>query len=506
MAQFFRHPPQVTFDADQMPHFAGITDDEPMVRRPHVPQRRKREQSGQITPNAVEATLLPGSSHGSFQNITQEPPVVAPFPSSTSISSLSPHNPNHMMHSPMQHGAGQTFASTASHLSIDTNALVAPVRPPTGSRSSTGLSNQSTPDITSPRLRSGQHSSNRHEPYRLPSSRNRYSNLEFTPSPHVENLQPMFPFPKQASLPNPGMDYYRNSSQQGTSESFHTPYSRSLEHDSWPSSEMMGGHKQDQQYTLAGSEPVTNAAWPMSNGLARQDAPHDFYAASSYMQTGQLATGAAPLSVQDTHAIAYGPGYPSTQPSHSGYSHPALYPGPSFYSRTPMQTDQNQQDTQPWYGRAQEEATEAAHFQSQQLESSHSQPILAPQAVQHLSGFLPQTCYSPLLPSSAAYANGYATDSQPSDHPQDASSSRSGRQVKAEPSSPGKQGTYDSNSQGYVTAPPPPSYTHPNETYAEEGKVSPSGNNQEDNKPVFHYQYPSSGMFDPPQMEDPRDS
>lgn len=500
MAQFFRHPPQVTFDADQMPHFAGITDDEPMIRKPHVQQRRKREQSDQMTPSLVEASLLPVPGQSSSQqNTVQNPPLLAPLPPRTSLSPIGPSHPYQTMNSPIQHPE-QNFTSIASHMTTDMNPLLPPVRPGTGSRSSTGLSNASASDSSSsPRMRSTLHQTIRHEPYRIPSGRSRYSSIiDSTPSPHIENGQSPYSYPKQASLPNQGIDYYRNIGRQESSEAFAKPYSRSLEQH-YPMSMATGpsNGSQDYRYTLASPEAVHTPAWPMSSQGEASDNSQGYY---STMQSGQLATGEPPHNMTHPQASESGPVYAPQQAPHSTYSHPTLYAGPDFYSRTPVAMENNQGQARQWYGQGQEQY--AMHGRT--AASSHpnhafpqQEHLIAPQAVQHLSGLLPQTGYSPLLPASAAYANELPThDSiQHFDN---------GHQLKSEPYSPGKQSSYDQQQQSYITAPPPPSYTHPNQSFQEENKVSPA--DQEDIKPFSAYPYAQPGNFEASQMEDPRDS
>lgn len=515
MAQFFRHPPQVTFDADQMPHFAGITDDEPMVRKPSSHQKRKsKEQTDQLASGIAEAALLPGTSHAPFPSvISRDAPFSIGFPSRTSLSPLGPpQNAHHMIPSPKHPTPDQTFSSVVSQMTTDVNPLLPPVRPGTGSRSSTSLSAQSTSDSSSPRIRS----TVRHEPYRIPSGRTRYSVTESTP-PQVDVSGPSpYTYPRQGSLPNPGVDYYRNQAQQNAVETFAAPapYSRSVEQYGLQAGRFPDSHAPDYGYTLAGPEHIRqNATWPTPQQALPPESPRSFYSATSSLQSGQLATGEPPYAT--SHASSSSNLYSTAHVPQPDYVHPTLYSGPDFYGRTPINMDHGQSHVRPWYGQASDSYTlprSTSHVQGGGglAHAQYSQPpqLLAPQAVQHLSGLLPQTGYSPLLPASAAYAS----EPMMQNHSQQDNQSH----VKPEPRSPGKSSSHEEQQRqqqyeqpqygGYVTAPPPPCYTHPAQAVSQDVKAHTLDDGSEEAKPFSAPQYPTSGIYGISQSEDPRDS
>lgn len=495
MAQFFRHPPQVTFDADQMPHFAGITDDEPMVRKPTAQPRRKKEQSEQSTPGSHEAPL-PGPSHMPIQNVSHNPPFLTTLPPRTSLSPIGQSQPHshHMISSPIQRH-DQTFSSTLSHMSTDVNPLLPPLRPGTGSRSNTSLSAASTSDTSSPRIRSAISHNNRHEPYRIPLGRHRYSIPDISPPIPNETASPAYAYPRQGSLPNPGMDYYRPGMHQASSSEFATPQSRSMGYYSAPLASASDSSHADYGYSLSTANQNQHAPWTTMQQVAPGDSPRSFYSTvSSSIQAGQLATGEPP------HTLLHSPNpasmYSGSQIPQPDYAHPTLYSGPDFYGRTPVSMDVNHNQVQPWYGQVSEEQAIITGGVQPHTQHAHNPDIVAPQAVQHLAGFLPETGYSPLLPSSAAYA---------SEHAMQGNVHNGHAGVKHEPSSPGKKYMYGHPQGAYITAPPPPSYTHPAHLHQEDNKPSQLSLSRQEPKQLQGPEYPSSGSYDQG-LEDPRDS
>lgn len=496
MAQFFRHPPQVTFDADQMPHFAGITDDEPMIRKPAAQPRKKKQPSEQLTPNAREASL-PGSSQTAFQNISNDPPVVSTLPPRTSLSPTSQHRPQHMLSSQAVQPHDQSLSSVLSHISTDMNPLLPPVRPSPGSRSSTGHSGASTSDSSSPRTRPSISHSNRHEPYKVPIPRHRYSITDMT-HPIPQEHMPPYSYPRQASLPNPGMDYYRPRMQQLSS--FAAPYPTHIAGQySAPIPSTSENGNPDYRYTLAGAEHMQQVPWPShQQGVPPPDSPRSFYSTTSSLQTGQLATGEPPYSAE-LHSSGHSSMYTSGNIAQPDYSQTTLYGPSGFYGGSHADADAGQSHphpSRPWYGHVSDGQIENANVGHAQV--THSQPsnLIAPQAVQHLAGFLPETGYSPLLPSSAAYASDVGSQEQ---------SRMEEVPVKSESYSPGKQGTYGPAEAAYITGPPPPVYTQPDQRYQEESKVCQPHASQQEVQTYQALKYTESSVYNPG-MEDPRDS
>jgi hypothetical protein len=503
MAQFFRHPPQVTFDADQMPHFAGITDDEPMIRKPAANPRKKKTASEQLTPSAMEASL-PRPSDLPFQTISHDPPVSsANHPPRTSLSPVAHHQqpqPHHMISSPVH---DQSFSSVLSHVPTNVNPLLPPVRPGTGSRSSTSMSVASASDTSSPRIRSSISHANRHEPYRVPIPRHRYSITEQTQNIQQEHASSPYPYPRQGSLPNPGMDYYREGIHQVASGTFAPPIPYSAGHYSAPiaSSSNNNGNNGNSEYsyTLGGPQTMHDVPWQTAHqAILPSDSPRSFYSTASSLQTGQLATGEPP-NVTIHQSTSHAPIYTRGQIAQPGYSHP-IYGGPDFYNTTPPVNMEvpHSLATRPWYDQAVEEQPvqmNAMHLQN--MTQSQPQHLLAPQAVQHLAGFLPETGYSPLLPSSAAYASDQMVQQEQS-HTESTN-------IKTEAYNAGKHHKYEHPQGAYITAPPPPSYAHPNQSHQEDVKPDHLAVPQYGVRTYQSMNYPAPGVYDP-SMNDPRDA
>lgn len=504
MAQFFRHPPQVTFDADQMPHFAGITDDEPMVRKPTSHPRKKKAASEQLIPGAAEGSLPPRASDLPFQTISHDPPVSSASQAPrTSLSLIAHHqHPHHMICSPAH---DQSFSSVLSHVPTNVNPLLPPVRPGTGSRSSTSMSIASASDTSSPRIRSSFSHANRHEPYRVPILKHRYSITEQTQAMQQDHTSSPYSYPRQGSLPNPGMDYFREGIHQVASAAFASPIPYSAGHYSAAvaSSSSVGNNgNSDYRYTLEGSHHMHDIPWQTAqNAAIPSDSPRSFYSTASSLQTGQLANGELPnaMAHQNAPPASF---YTSGHIAQPGYSHPAMYGGADFYTTTPPVNLENGHDlaTRPWYDQAVDEQPvqmNAVHPQN----TSHSQPqhLIAPQAVQHLAGLLPETGYSPLLPSSAAYASEQmgrqvSNQTEPSN-------------VKTESYSPSKHHNYGHPQGVYITAPPPPSYNHPNQDRAHQEDIKPdhSAFPQYGVRPHQPMDYSDPGIYEP-SVNDARDA
>lgn len=240
--------------------------------------------------------------------------------------------------------------------------------------------------------------------------------------------------------------------------------------------------------------------WPPSQqGVPPSDSPRSFYSAASSLQTGQLATGEPPYSAM-LHNSGTSSMYTSGNIAQPDYAQPTMYGGGAgFYGGPRAEIEANQHPsfpTRPWYGHNGEGQVDLANGGHPHV--AHPQPsnLIAPQAVQHLAGFLPETGYSPLLPSSAAYASEA--------HVQEESGIEQSH-VKAEVYSPGKQGTYSHPETAYITAPPPPEYTQPVQVFQEEAKACQTDGSQKETQKYQSLEYTASSVYDPG-MQDPRNS
>lgn len=484
MAQFFRHPPQVTFDAEQMPHFAGITDDEPMVRKPATQPRKKKEQSKQGSSGPQEASISTASQIP-VQDVSSNPPFLPSLPPPSALSPILPQHAQHLVSSHPVPPHDHVFPSVLSHMSTHISPLLPAVRPGPGSRSSTSLSAASASDTSSPRLRSSVGHTYRHEPYRIPIGRHRYSVTELTP-PTPQDQLTSYPYPRQASLPNPSMDYYRPRMQHMSSDTF-TTSSPQLPSQYPAAIAAPHGHGNfPHGYSFAGVEHMQQ--WPSSQQLTGpSDSPRSFYSTTSTLQGGQLATGDPPYAAMQ-HSLDANSEYTSGHIAQPDYSQAAFYGDSEFSTRPHMDVDAIQRHTaRLWYEQAADCQTYRANGAPSHANQSQPHHLIAPQAVQHLAGFLPETGYSPLLPSSAAYGSertGQELSQMEQSH------------VKSEPYSPGKHGAYGHPRGAYITAPPPPSYTQPSQVQEDEVKPPQTHIFQPDVKPHNTVEYTTSSVHD----------
>lgn len=159
MAQYFRHPPQVSFGEDGLPTFAGLTDDEPMVRRVSHRPRRRRDRSEMQTWNSarqpsgqgrsVESDCMPSSigvQHGAGVTSHTTP---------TSVSATVAEASAQAQKLPTTSAAQAPSAQNAN----GTTAVTSANDSRRSSRSSIGGYRSSTTDPV------------RHEPYRIPTGR-----------------------------------------------------------------------------------------------------------------------------------------------------------------------------------------------------------------------------------------------------------------------------------------------------------------------------------------------
>jgi hypothetical protein len=452
MAQFFRHPPQVTFDTDGIPRLSGLTDDEPMVRKPPSQQRRAKKEPSESSVALSELGSLPSTVTGPnipFPSVIHDAPFASNLTrqrsNSMAYASPTPPIPNHPSYSP--------HASILANMTVDRNPLLPSLRPHVSSRSSTSTSAASTSDASacSPRIRNP---TNRHEPYRVPAPRHRYSITEFsTPETHASMYSSSYPYTRHGSLPYAGMECYRPSLQahsQHSTESFSSHPSHPM-NPYWSGEVPLPGPSTESQYLGYPSRGYSTGSWPVmyQSQPSPLHSPQSFYSVPS-IQSGQLANGEPPESHSSQNNL--GPRGDYRQSDNFG-QHLVQTPADTYSGHVAHANATEQPSQRPWY---------APVIEGQQI----SQPVvetpafaraempphmIAPQPIQHLSSFLPQTGYSPLLPSTAAYG----TDA----HAPELTSEKS--EVKLEQDfSPRRRFSGTSGQDGYVTVPPPPSYIH----------------------------------------------
>jgi len=81
-AKYFRHPPQVTIDEEGLPRFAGLTDEEPMVRKPPSQQRKNVSEATALANKAIYYGVpasIPGDDTPDDDTEARTSPILAPL-------------------------------------------------------------------------------------------------------------------------------------------------------------------------------------------------------------------------------------------------------------------------------------------------------------------------------------------------------------------------------------------------------------------------------------------
>ena len=154
MAQHFRHPPQVIIGADQLPHFAGITDGNTVARKMPRPRQHSEPKYTPTSPSNSSTATVP------YLKVPESPSphYYHPLLSTSAVSA---------QQSMMPATTEYSSTSRSPHLSSPRSSITALVTPAGLTRSNSSVSDAGDLNVARVLLRRRSTSSGiRHEPYR----------------------------------------------------------------------------------------------------------------------------------------------------------------------------------------------------------------------------------------------------------------------------------------------------------------------------------------------------